>query len=160
MKRAGWRSSISLPDESGSIAKMGWRVVAKSGSEALLYVRFRYRLASGGRLPPLHPSPRWPIEHGAVIVGPLASNLLRGYPIPSLNPSATRSWCGTSTGGKFRRPPVPSCGRSLRDSSKICSAIPKCSFCASKFDSLCNFAVAAVCEHSEKPRIAFLESLE
>src|SRR5438034_7366911 len=37
MKRAGWRSSISLPDESGSIAKMGWRVVAKSGSEALLY---------------------------------------------------------------------------------------------------------------------------
>src|SRR5947208_9024684 len=92
-----------------------------------------------------------------VIVVPLGSNLLRGYPIPSLNPSATRSWCGTSTGGKFRRPPVPSCGRSLRDSSKICSAIPKCSFCASKFDSLCNFAVAAVCEHSEKPRIAFLE---
>ena len=27
---------------------MGWRVVAKSGSEALLYVGFRYRLASGG----------------------------------------------------------------------------------------------------------------
>src|SRR5437016_6999997 len=40
----------------------------------------------------------------------------RPYPIPrpSLNPSATRSWCGTSTGVRFRRSPFPSCGRSLR----------------------------------------------
>src|SRR6266700_673492 len=60
-----------------------------------------------------------------VIVVPLGSNLLRGYPIPSLNPSATRSWCGTSTGVSFRRSPFPSCGRSLRTSSKAFSAIPK-----------------------------------
>ena len=30
-----------------------------------------------------------------VVIVPLGSNLLRGYAMPSLNPSATRSWCGT-----------------------------------------------------------------